>query len=254
MKFVRFIDADGMIAEGHLIGENQVETSGGSVRTIEKLLAPVVPSAIIGIGQNYRRHAEEMGGKVNPYPVIFFKNPSSLQNPGDPIRLPQNLVSDSVDYECELAVVIGRPCLNATRENAFEFIRGYTCANDVSARDWQRTHGGGQWSRGKSFDTFCPLGPVLVTPDEILHPHQLRIRTLINEEAMQDWSTDDMIFDIPELIAFLSADTTLAPDTVILTGTPHGVGAGRKPPRFLQAGDVVTVSIEGIGELTNPVV
>jgi 2-keto-4-pentenoate hydratase/2-oxohepta-3-ene-1,7-dioic acid hydratase in catechol pathway len=149
--------------------------------------------------------------------------------------------------------VIGTPCRDATPENALSFVKGYTCANDVSARDWQRTHGGGQFSRGKSFDTFCPLGPVLVTLDEIEDPQALSIRTVLNGEVMQDWRTDDMIFSIRELIVFLSADTTLLPDSVILTGTPHGVGAARNPPRFLQAGDTVTVEIEGIGALSNPV-
>lgn len=254
MKWVRFIDSNGIYGEGRLVDELRAETSTGDVRKIAKLLAPVVPTAILGIGQNYRKHAEEMGGKGNPYPVLFLKNPACVQNPGDPIRLPQNLKSDSVDYECELAVVIGKPCLNATRENALDYVKGYTCGNDVSARDWQRTHGGGQFSKGKSFDTFCPLGPVLVTPDEIPDPNALGIRTTINGEVMQDWTTSDMIFDVRELIVFLSADTTLLPDTVILTGTPHGVGAGRKPPRFLQAGDEVTVSVERIGDLTNPVV
>jgi 2-keto-4-pentenoate hydratase/2-oxohepta-3-ene-1,7-dioic acid hydratase in catechol pathway len=159
-----------------------------------------------------------------------------------------------VDYECELAVVIGRACRNATRENALSYVLGYTCANDVSGRDWQRDGGGGQWCQGKSFDTFCPLGPVLVTPDELPRPNALRIRTVLNGQVMQDWSTDDMIFDVPAIIAFLSASKTLLPGTVILTGTPHGVGFARNPPVWLQPGDEVTVDIEGIGALTNPVV
>jgi 2-keto-4-pentenoate hydratase/2-oxohepta-3-ene-1,7-dioic acid hydratase in catechol pathway len=132
-------------------------------------------------------------------------------------------------------------------------VLGYTCANDVSARDWQKSGGGGQWCRGKSFDTFCPLGPVLVTADEIPNPNSLAIKTVLNGETMQDWNTNDMIFDVPTLIEFLSGSTTLMPGTVILTGTPHGVGMARTPPVFMKEGDVVSVEIEKIGTLTNPV-
>ena len=131
---------------------------------------------------------------------------------------------------------------------------GYTCANDVSARDWQSKWGGSQWCRGKTFDTFCPLGPVLVTSDEITNPNTLGIKTILNDDVMQDWNTDDMIFDVPTLIEFLSGSSVLEPGTVILTGTPHGVGFAQDPPRFLKDGDTVTIEIEGIGQLTNPVV
>ena len=158
-----------------------------------------------------------------------------------------------VDYECELAVVIGRPCKNVSRANALDYVLGYTCANDVSARDWQVKRGGGQWCRGKFFDTFAPLGPCLVTRDEIPNPNTLRLRTILNGETVQDWNTSDMIFDVPTLIEFLSGSTTLLPGTVILTGTPHGVGMAGKPPRWLKAGDEVTIEIEKIGALTNPV-
>jgi 2-keto-4-pentenoate hydratase/2-oxohepta-3-ene-1,7-dioic acid hydratase in catechol pathway len=159
-----------------------------------------------------------------------------------------------VDYECELAVVIGRACKNVSRENALEYVLGYTCANDVSARDWQIARGGGQWCRGKSFDTFSPLGPCIVTTDEIPNPNALGIRTLLNGEPVQDWNTNDMIFDVPEIISFMSGSSTLLPGTVILTGTPHGVGMAAKPPRWLREGDEVTIEIEGIGALTNPVI
>ena len=218
-----------------------------------KLLAPVAPANLLCIGLNYRKHAAESGHKLPQYPVLFIKPTSAAQNPGDPIELPQKLASTQVDYECELAVVIGRRCKNATRAHALDFVLGYTCGNDVSARDWQR-QGGGQWSQGKSFDTFCPLGPVLVTPDEIPNPNALRLRTLLNGEVMQDWNTNDMIFDVPALIEFLSASKTLLPGTVILTGTPHGVGFARTPPVFLKPGDTVSIEIENIGTLTNPVV
>jgi 2-keto-4-pentenoate hydratase/2-oxohepta-3-ene-1,7-dioic acid hydratase in catechol pathway len=153
-----------------------------------------------------------------------------------------------------LAVVIGRECKNVRRQNALDYVLGYTCGNDVSARDWQAQWGGGQWCRGKTFDTFCPLGPCLVTADEIPNPNQLKIKTILNGQAMQDWTTEDMIFDVPTLIEFLSGSTTLRPGTVIMTGTPHGVGFARTPPVWLKPGDEVTVEIEKIGRLTNPVV
>jgi 2-keto-4-pentenoate hydratase/2-oxohepta-3-ene-1,7-dioic acid hydratase in catechol pathway len=219
-----------------------------------KVLAPVAPVNILAIGLNYRRHAAEGGKGVPERPMLFIKSTNTVQNPGDPIELPRRLPSSEVDYECELAVVIGRSCKNASRANALDFVLGYTAANDVSARDWQNRLSGGQFCQGKSFDTFCPLGPVLVTRDEIPDPGQLRIRTILNGQVMQDWSTSDMVFDVPALIEFLSGSKTLLPGTVILTGTPHGVGYARKPPVFLKAGDTVTVELEKIGALTNPVV
>jgi len=219
-----------------------------------KILAPLVPSAILCIGLNYPQHAAETNTPLPDFPVLFFKNPASVQNPGDPIVLPRWLTSTKVDYECELGVVIGKAARNVPRAQAYEYVLGYTCGNDVSARDWQKEGGGSQWCRGKSFDTFAPLGPVLVTRDEIPNPHALRIRTSIDGETLQDSSTGDMIFDIPTLIEFLSGSTTLLPGTVILTGTPQGVGMARKPARFLKAGDSVTVEIESIGTLINPVV
>jgi 2-keto-4-pentenoate hydratase/2-oxohepta-3-ene-1,7-dioic acid hydratase in catechol pathway len=183
---------------------------------------------------------------------VFLKRPARCRTRAtDPD--PRHLASEQVDYECELAIVIGKRCKNVSREKALDYVLGYTCANDVSARDWQIHRGGGQWSRGKFFDTFCPLGPCLVTSDEITNPNALKIGTILNGERVQDWNTNDMIFDVPTLIAFLSGSTTLLPGTVILTGTPHGVGMAQKPPRWLRAGDVITVEIEGIGALTNPV-
>jgi 2-keto-4-pentenoate hydratase/2-oxohepta-3-ene-1,7-dioic acid hydratase in catechol pathway len=219
-----------------------------------KLLAPLAPANLLCIGLNYRKHAAESHNPPPPHPVLFLKNTASVQHPGDPIEIPQKLPSTRVDYECELAVVIGRRCKNADKAEALDYVLGYTCANDVSARDWQRDGGGGQWCQGKSFDTFCPLGPVLVTKDEVPEPNNLRLRTVLNGEVMQDWNTNDMIFDVPALIAFLSASKTLLPGTVILTGTPHGVGFARKPPVFLKPGDTVSIEIERIGTLTNPVI
>ncbi|HEY9248370.1 MAG TPA: fumarylacetoacetate hydrolase family protein [Rariglobus sp.] len=217
-------------------------------------LAPVVPAAIVCIGLNYAKHAAE--GKQPPpeRPVWFMKLPGAVQNPGAAIRLPRNQPTTKADYEAELAIVLGRECRDATTENALSYVLGYTCANDVSARDWQRDWSGGQWNHAKSFDTFCPLGPVLVTPDELPNPNALRIRSILNGTVMQDSNTSDMIFDVPAIIAFLSADKTLPAGTVILTGTPEGVGFARRPPVWLRPGDTIAVEIEGIGTLVNPVI
>jgi 2-keto-4-pentenoate hydratase/2-oxohepta-3-ene-1,7-dioic acid hydratase in catechol pathway len=217
-------------------------------------LAPVQPTAILGIGLNYRKHAEEGGKGVPQRPMWFMKYPASVQHPGHPIVLPTVCASHKVDYEGELAVVIGRAARNVPRDRALSHVLGYTIANDVSARDWQFELGGGQFCHGKSFDTFCPLGPELVTPDELGDPQALRLITRVNGAVRQDWTTADMVFDVATLISFLSGSRTLLPGTVILTGTPHGVGYARKPPLWLQPGDVVEVEIERIGCLRNPVV
>jgi 2-keto-4-pentenoate hydratase/2-oxohepta-3-ene-1,7-dioic acid hydratase in catechol pathway len=263
MKIIRYIgpggregyaaegdDGTARAIEGDVFGEFRVTERRAEVR---KLLAPVAPVAILAIGLNYRRHAAESGAKIPEHPVLFMKAPNAVQHPGEPIWLPTALKSEQVDYECELAVVIGKRCKNARRDTALEHVLGYTCANDVSARDWQRHKGGGQWCRGKTFDTFAPLGPRLVTRDEIADPNALQLRTIVSGETLQEANTSDMIFDVPALIAFLSGSTTLLPGTVILTGTPHGVGMARTPPRWLRPGDVVTIEIEKIGALTNPV-
>ena len=216
-------------------------------------LAPVAPTTIIGIGLNYAKHAAEGRKEPPERPIWFMKLPGSVQNPGAPIRLPRLQATEKPDYEAELAIVLGRDCRDATRENALSYVLGYTCANDVSARDWQRDWSGSQWCHAKSFDTFCPLGPVLVTPDELTTPNALRIRSRLNGAVMQDSSTADMIFVVPAIIAFLSADKTLPAGTVILTGTPEGVGFARKPPVWLRPGDTIEIEIEGIGTLSNPV-
>ena len=264
MKIIRYQSPAGTIgfAQQHAdgtatklrgaLGEKLEPT--GEPAEIAKLLAPLEPRALVCIGLNFRQHAAETNAPLPKVPVVFFKNPAAVQNPGDAIELPRWLASGQVDYECELAVVIGRRCKNVTRADALDYVLGYTCGHDVSARDWQKEGGGSQWCRGKSFDTFCPLGPVLVTPEEIPNPNALRISTKVNGETLQDCSTADMIFDVPALIEFLSGSTTLLPGTVILTGTPHGVGMARTPPRWLQPGDTVAVEIEKIGVLTNPVV
>lgn len=263
MKIIRYQDrhsqikfaaeqADGTAREitGDLFDRYEVTDR---VADVHKLLAPIAPTNILCIGLNYRQHAAEGKAPIPKWPVLFIKSVGAVQNPGDPIQLPRHLRSEEVDYECELAVVIGRRCKNVSRASALDYVFGYTCANDVSARDWQKQYGGSQWCRGKTFDTFCPLGPCLVTSDEITNPNALQIKTIVNGDVRQDWNTNNMIFDVPTLIEFLSGSTTLLPGTVILTGTPHGVGMARTPPTFLAAGDTVTIEIEKIGTLTNPV-
>lgn len=243
-------DGSSRAIDGDIFGEWRVTD-----RVVQpgKLLAPAQPTTIVCIGLNYAKHAAE-GGKAPPErPIWFVKLPGAIQNPGDPILLPSRQKSTKVDYEAELAIVLSKTARNVSRADAFDYILGYTCANDVSARDWQRDFGGGQWNHAKSFDTFCPLGPVMVTKDEIPKPNALRIRSILNGAVMQDSSTADMIFDVPTLIEFLTADKTLPAGTVILTGTPEGVGFARKPPVWLNPGDTISIEIEAIGTLTNSV-
>ncbi len=263
MKIIRYQDAGGYILygaqqldgsvrriQGDIFGDHLVTDERADVK---KLLAPIAPTAFLCIGLNYRQHAAETKAKIPSFPILFMKSPAALQHPDEPILLPTHLKSAEVDYEGELAVVIGTRCKNVSKANALQHVLGYTCGNDVTARDWQKNFGGSQWCRGKTFDTFAPLGPCVVTPDEIPNPNNLRLRTFLNNAVMQDCNTSDMIFDVPTLIEFLSGSTTLLPGTIILTGTPHGVGMARTPPVWLKPGDTVTVEIENIGRLTNPV-
>jgi 2-keto-4-pentenoate hydratase/2-oxohepta-3-ene-1,7-dioic acid hydratase in catechol pathway len=235
---------------GDLFGSFEVTSHEAAM---VKLLAPIDPRVMLCIGLNYRKHAEEQGSPLPITPMLFIKSPNSLQNPGGPIVLPTKLRSDEVDYECELAVIIGREAKNIAKEVALDYVFGYTIANDVSARDWQKRLGGGQFCRGKSFDTFAPLGPAIITRDEIPNPNALDIVTRVNGQTRQSSNTADMIFDVPTLIEFLSGSTTILPGTVILTGTPGGVGMAMKPPRYLAPGDFVEIEIEKIGVLSNPV-
>ncbi len=263
MKLVRVLDHNDQEVNGVLHAGGKVTrlvgdplgafSDSGEVVTEKERLAPIKPVDIICIGLNYRRHAEEGKQAIPEQPVVFMKNCGALQDPGKPILVPRKLRSDAVDYECELAVIIKKRCYNVTKADALDYVLGYTCANDVSARDWQMKWGGSQWCRGKTFATFCPLGPCIVTADEIPNPNSLGIRTILNGQTMQDWNTNDMIFDVPTLIEFSQRQYDLVAGTVILTGTPHGVGGARTPPVFLKGGDTVTVEIDGIGALTNPV-
>ena len=226
----------------------------GKTANIRNWLPPVDPVNIFGIGLNYRAHAEETGTPIPEKPVVFMKPTSAVSHHLADVRLPASCEhGPEVDYEAELAVIIGKPTRDVSREAALDYVLGYTCANDVSARRWQKHGGGGQWVRGKGFDTFCPLGPVVVTADTLPDPQALTIQCRLNGTEMQTGSTSDMIFSVAELVSRLSRDMTLLPGTIILTGTPPGVGYARQPPVFLQAGDEIEVEIESIGSLFNTV-
>ena len=218
-----------------------------------RLLAPVPdPEKVICIGLNYADHAAESGAEIPSEPVVFNKFPSAIAAHGDPICLPA--ISTKVDYEAELVVVLGKRARHVEADDAMQYVAGYCCGHDVSARDWQLEKPGGQWLLGKTFDTFAPFGPALVTADEVPEPDNLNIQLRLNGETMQDSSTRQLIFSIPQLIAHLSRICTLKPGDVLFTGTPPGVGAARKPPVYLKPGDQVEVEIEGLGILENPVV
>lgn len=217
-------------------------------------LRPCVPhpEKIICIGLNYADHAKETGSAIPPEPLVFNKFYTALRSHGDAIELPSE--SDSVDFEAELVVVIGKEGRRIALEDSMEYVAGYTCGHDVSARDWQKGKPGGQWLCGKSFDSFAPIGPHFTSVDEVPDPHDLRIQFRLNGQTMQDSTTAQLIFNIPQLIAYLSQVCTLRPGDLIFTGTPPGVGVARKPPVFLKPGDIAEVEIEGLGVLRNPVV
>ena len=260
MKIVRFIDHEGQtrlgfdykdgtaeLLQGDLFGELKPL---GTRTPVRSLLAPVSPPNILGIGLNYREHAIQMGGELPEYPVMFMKPTTAIANPGEAILLPEcSRGRPEVDYECELAVVIGKPARDVSVADALQYVFGYTAANDVSARLWAKV----SRTRGKCFDRFCPLGPTLVTADEIPDPQSLELSTTLNGFVMQKGNTADMIFSVAELVSYASQDTTLLPGTVILTGTPPGAGVSRTPPVFLQPGDEVEIEVEKIGKLFNPV-
>jgi 2-keto-4-pentenoate hydratase/2-oxohepta-3-ene-1,7-dioic acid hydratase in catechol pathway len=266
MKIIRFLSDDrrilygqyeldqpafARIIEGDIFHDFYVTRETAKIK---RFLPPVQPSNILALGLNYRRHAEETAMTVPDYPILFMKASGSVIGHQEPILLPA-AGPGKVDYEAELAVVIGKSAKNLKVQEAMTCVLGYTCANDISARDWQLEKQKGQWVRGKSFDTFCPLGPWLVTKDEMADPDRLHIRAILNDgDILQDASTSNMIFPVAAILSFLSQSMTLLPGTVILTGTPEGVGFTRQPPLFLKAGDRITVEIEGIGRLSNPVI
>lgn len=232
--------------EGDLFGEFSIGKGAVQANDV-KLLSPIVPPNIIAIGLNYKKHAEEANLGFPDKPVIFLKATTSVIGPEEYIILP-DMAPDEVDYETELVIVVGKKAKNIEREDVDNYILGYTCGNDVSARDCQLRLDQ-QWSRGKSFDTFCPLGPWIET--ELSNPDHQRIWTKLNGQIMQDSNTSDLIFDTKEIFSYCSKNFTLLPGTVIMTGTPGGVGFARKPPIFLKHGDIVEVGVEGIGALSN---
>jgi 5-carboxymethyl-2-hydroxymuconate isomerase len=260
MRIVRF-ERDGEERYGRLLDPSTIELGGlrlGDPLTGEtvptsqvRLLAPVAPSKIVCVGLNYRDHAIETGQQIPAAPIVFSKYPSSVIGDGDTIRIPSTMTKFA-DYEAELGVVIGSPAQSVSVEEALSHVFGYVCVNDVSGRDAQVADG--QWVRSKSFDTFCPVGPWIVTADEIPDPGLLPISTTVNGVTLQDSSTAELIFGVAELISYISQSATLLPGDLLLTGTPSGVGFARDPKVRLAHGDTVSISIGSIGTLTNPVI
>jgi 2-keto-4-pentenoate hydratase/2-oxohepta-3-ene-1,7-dioic acid hydratase in catechol pathway len=239
-----------LIAEGGRLAALADGLSGGIAEP--EFLAPVVrPSKILAIGLNYRDHIRETNQTEPSNPIVFAKFPSSINDPYGPIVMDQQM-TEAGDYESELAVVIGRRTRSIERSEALGCVFAYTVANDVSARDWQKRDG--QLDRSKSFDTFCPIGPWLTTPDEVADPQDLAVRSWVNGEVRQESSTREMIFSVEHLIWYIARGMTLEAGDVILTGTPHGVGFAMQPPRFIVPGDVVECEVAGLGTLRNPVV
>ncbi|MBI5865643.1 MAG: fumarylacetoacetate hydrolase family protein [Planctomycetes bacterium] len=257
MRIARFETPDGRPITGRMIDDHTAypidgelfgkHTFSGRSVAIARLLAPVVPPNIFAIGRNYRAHAEETGARIPESPLIFIKATTSLLEPGGIIRLPASAPSE-IDYEAELVIVIGKTAKRVPESAALDCVFGYTCANDVSARDCQRNDK--QWARAKGFDTFCPLGPWIVTRDE-LDPDRCPVRSRLNGQPMQDSNTSNMIHSCRALISYVSHQFTLLPGTIILTGTPEGVGMARKPPVFLKPDDRIEVEVGGIGTLMN---
>ena len=258
MRILRFSDKAGKAQYGIVEGANIAVATGDPIKGLKrtgtsvplagaKLLAPIEPVNVLCIGQNYKAHVEEGGDKLPKAPILFMKSTTAVIGPDEPVLIPK-MAPTEVDYEAELALVIGKTARNVPENRALEYVLGYTCANDVSARDCQR--GDGQWVRGKSFETFCPIGPWIETD---FNPANVRIQGRLNGQTMQDATTALFIFNIPFLISYLSRGMTLLPGTLLLTGTPAGVGFARKPPVYLKPGDVYEVEVEGIGTLRNPV-
>ncbi len=247
---VGIVEDDSIREAGDSIFDPRPDSLGHRLSDV-RLLAPIHrPGKVICVGLNYRDHAAESGMEIPETPILFAKFANALVGPGEPIVIPR--ISVQIDYEAELGVVIGRSCRDVGVEHALDYVLGYTCVNDVSARDLQ--FGDGQWFRGKSLDTFCPIGPWIVTTDEIPNPQALGIRCIVNGQLLQDSSTKQMAFSVAELVSFISRGISLEPGDVISTGTPPGVGFARTPPVWLRPGDEVRVQIDSIGELLNPVV
>jgi 2-keto-4-pentenoate hydratase/2-oxohepta-3-ene-1,7-dioic acid hydratase in catechol pathway len=252
--YLEWLDLDGPLLPRAMAIAAAREAYGPFIRSRSetKLLAPVPrPRKVICIGLNYKDHARETKAEIPKDPVLFSKFPTAIVGPDEPIVLPAG--SRKVDYEAELAVVIGRRAKRVHPDRAYEVVLGYANFHDVSARDFQFADAGKQWQRGKSCDTFGPLGPFVATTDAVKDPHVLRIRFRLNGETLQDSSTSELIFNVPRLIAFISETVTLEPGDVIATGTPAGVGFTRQPSVYLKPNDVCEVEVEGLGVLRNPV-
>ncbi len=248
IRYGKLSDKQIFLIEGDIFNEYKITSEKITLKDVE-LLSPVQPPNVIAIGVNYKKHAKESGHDLPDKPVIFIKATSSVIGPEDNIILPKP-APDEVDYEAELAIIIGKKAKNISKDKVGEYILGYTCANDVSARDCQRRIDK-QWARGKSFDTFCPLGPWIETE---LPADNCNIKSRLNNKTMQDSNTSDLIFNTREIVSYISENMTLLPGTVILTGTPEGVGFARKPAVFLQKGDIIEIEIDGIGVLKNKVI
>jgi len=234
-------------------GRDAERQPGGEAVALDEvsLHAPIArPGKIVAIGLNYEDHAAETGAEIPDKPVVFAKYPNTIIGNGEAIRIPP--IAEQIDYEAELAVVVGRRARNVPESEALEYVFGYTNSNDVSARDLQFSEGG-QWTRSKSIDTFLPLGPYVATRDEVPDPQNLYIRAILNGEVVQDGTTSTMIFSVAEIVSFLSQGMTLEPGDIIITGTPPGVGMARDPQLWMKPGDEVSIEIEGLGTLTNPV-
>lgn len=262
MQLVRYVNEKGAIRYGKCVGAGEAIPLtvglldpwewGETSERVSARLAPVVPPNVIAIGRNYQGHAKEMKAETpESDPLIFLKATTAVIGPDDSIVLPRS-APEEVDFEAELGVIIARTAKDVALEDALDHVLGYTCANDVSARDCQKRRDK-QWARGKSFDTFCPIGPVIV-PREEFDPSRAGIRSFLNGRLMQESNTGEMIFSVSALVSYLSHQFTLLPGTIILTGTPEGVGAARTPSVFLRPGDEICVEIDGIGRLSNRVV
>lgn len=246
----RFFETDGINRLAAFVEENKANLP--LVSDSERLGSPIArPSKLVCIGLNYAKHAQETNAQIPQEPILFFKSTTSIVGPNDEIMLPKD--SLKTDWEVELALVIGKKASYVSKEEALDYVAGYVLHNDVSERAFQLERGG-QWAKGKGCDTFAPLGPWLVTKDEIQNPNNLRLWLKLNGKTMQDGNTDDFIFDIAHVVSYLSEFMTLLPGDVISTGTPHGVGLGFNPPIYLKAGDVVELGIDGLGESKQTVI
>lgn len=247
------IDGEAVTPEGLAEIAGYDPASLPRVQGAPKLAAPVAePQKIVCIGLNYSDHAAEVGAALPSEPIIFMKAPTALTGPSGPIVKPPH--STKLDWEVELCLVIGSRASYVSEADAMGHVAGYTVGNDVSEREFQLERPAGQWTKGKSPDSFAPVGPWLVTKDEVADPHALRLWLAVNGETMQDGSTSKLIFGVPKIVSFVSEYMTLLPGDIIMTGTPPGVGAGKKPPRFLEPGDVLTLGVEGLGEQRQEVV